>query len=217
MEPNIQRNADGHRRIVVRTQYVRNRCYGSAQAAQWSCLCRSRIAVRSPMVTLSPCPGRREVVVWVSYWRRGRSENAIGLTKVAHQSAMRAQHDPYCSHTEECFSDIWRPHGDLVDSLGRHGRSVVTVLCDRALWSLTSVIIKQEHICIKSSSQFVKGPNWPPPPIFLNSVILEIQLTENNFWWILVSIIICIKTFQYSRVYWCKHLLFCIENNFMAQ
>ena len=46
------------------------------------------------------------------------------------QSAVRAQHGPYCSHTEERFSDIWRPHGDLVDSLGRHGRSVVAVLCD---------------------------------------------------------------------------------------
>ena len=33
MEPNIQRNADGRRRIVVRTPYVHNRRNGSAQAA----------------------------------------------------------------------------------------------------------------------------------------------------------------------------------------
>ena len=33
MEPNKQRNADGRRRIVVRTRYVRNRRDGSAQAA----------------------------------------------------------------------------------------------------------------------------------------------------------------------------------------
>ena len=130
MEPNIQRNADGHRRIEVRTPYVRNRRHGSAQAAQWGRLCRCSIAVRSPMVALSACPGRREVVVWASYWRRGRSGNAIGLTKVARQSAVQAQHGPYCSHTEERFSDICRPHGDLVHSLGRHGRSVVTVLCE---------------------------------------------------------------------------------------
>ena len=82
------------------------------------------------MVALSACPGRREVVVWASYWRRGRSGNAIGLTKVARQSAVQAQHGPYCSHTEERFSYIWRPHGDLVDYLGRHGRSMVAVLCD---------------------------------------------------------------------------------------
>ena len=125
MEPNIQRNAHGRRRIVVRAPYVRNRRDGSAQAAQWGRLCRSSIAVRSPMVALSACPGRREVVVWASYWRRGRSGNAIGLTKVARQSAVRAQHGPYCSHTEERFSDIWRPHGDLVHSLGRHGRRPV--------------------------------------------------------------------------------------------
>ena len=86
------------------------------------------------MVALSACPGRREVVVWASYWRRGRSGNAIGLTKFARQSAVRAQHGPCCSHTEErFFSDIWRPCGDLVDSLGRHGRSVVAVLCDGGL------------------------------------------------------------------------------------
>ena len=85
------------------------------------------------MVALSACPGRREVVVWASYWRRDRSGNAIGLTKVARQSAVRAQHGPYCSHTEERFSDIWRPHGDLVDYLGRHGRSMVAVLCDGGL------------------------------------------------------------------------------------
>ena len=82
------------------------------------------------MVALSACPGRREVVVWASYWRRGRSGNAIGLTKVARQSAVHAQHGPYCSHTEQRFSDIWRPHGDLVDYLGCHGRSMVAVLCD---------------------------------------------------------------------------------------
>ena len=133
MEPNIQRNGDDCRRIVVRTPYVRNRRDGSAQAAQWDHLCRSSIAVRSPMVALSACPGRHEVVVWASYWRRGRSGNAIGLTKVARQSAVRAQHAPYCSHTEERFSDIWRTHGDLVGSIGRHGRSMVTVLCDGGL------------------------------------------------------------------------------------
>ena len=83
MEPNKQHNADDRRRIVVRTPYMRNRPDGSAQAAQWGRLCRSSIAVRSPMVALSACPGRREVVVWASYWRRGRSGNAIGLTKVA--------------------------------------------------------------------------------------------------------------------------------------
>ena len=33
MEPNIQRNADGRRRIVVRMSYVRNRRDGSVQAA----------------------------------------------------------------------------------------------------------------------------------------------------------------------------------------
>ena len=132
MEPNIQRNADGRRRIVVRTPYVRNRRDGSAQAAQWSRLCRSSIAVRSPMVAMSACPGRREVL-WASYWRRGRSGNAIGLTKVARQSAMRARHGPHCSHTEGRFSDIWRPHGDLVHSLRHHGRSVVAVLCDGCL------------------------------------------------------------------------------------
>ena len=71
-------------------------------------LSRSSIVARwhsdrwwSPMVPLSACPGRRKVVVWASHWRRGRSGNAIGLTKVAHQSAVRAQHGPYCSHTEE--------------------------------------------------------------------------------------------------------------------
>ena len=96
------------------------------------------------MVALSACPGRREVVVWASYWRRGRSGNAIGLTKVARQSAVRAQHGPYCSHTEERFSDIWRPHGDLVDYLGHHGRSMVAVLCDggfsAAQYTPTSVV-----------------------------------------------------------------------------
>ena len=82
------------------------------------------------MVALNVCPGRREIVVWASHWRRGRSGSAIGLTKVAHQSAVRAQHGPYCSRTEGRFSDIRRPHGDLADSLGRHGRSVVAVLCN---------------------------------------------------------------------------------------
>ena len=65
-------------------------------------LSRSSIAVRShsdcwwsPMVALSACPGRREVVVWASHWRRahwrrGRSGNAIGLTKIARQSAARS-------------------------------------------------------------------------------------------------------------------------------
>ena len=130
MEPNIQWNADGRRRIVVPTLYVRNRRDGSPQAAKCGRLCHSNIAVRSPMVALSACPGCREVVVWASYWRRGRSGNAIGLTKVTRQSAVRAQHGPYCSHTEERFSDIWRPHGDLVDYLGRHGRSMVAILCD---------------------------------------------------------------------------------------
>ena len=33
MEPNIQWNADGRRRIIVPTLYVRNRRDGSAQAA----------------------------------------------------------------------------------------------------------------------------------------------------------------------------------------
>ena len=103
MEPNIQRNADDRRRIVVRTLYVGNRRDGSAQAAQWGRLCRSSIAVRSPMVALSACPGHREVVVWASYWRRGRSGNAIGLTKVVRQSAVRAQHGPYCSHRGAFF------------------------------------------------------------------------------------------------------------------
>ena len=84
----------------------------------------------SPRVAMSACPKRREVVVWASQWRRGRSGNAIGLTKVARQSAMRAQHGPCCSHTEERVSDIRRSHSDLVDSLGRHGRSVIAVLCD---------------------------------------------------------------------------------------
>ena len=100
MEPNIQRSADGRRRIVVRTPYVRN---SHAQAAQRGRLCRRSIAVRSPMVALSACPGRREVVVWASYWRIGRSGNAIGLTKVTRQSAVEAQHGPYWSHTEEQF------------------------------------------------------------------------------------------------------------------
>ena len=58
-------------------------------------------------------------------------EKATGLRKVAHQSAVRAPHGPYCSHTEGHFSYIIRrPHSDLVNSLGRHGRSVVAVLCD---------------------------------------------------------------------------------------
>ena len=35
MEPNLQWNTDGRRRIVVRTPYVRNRRDGSVQAAQW--------------------------------------------------------------------------------------------------------------------------------------------------------------------------------------
>ena len=77
------------------------------------------------MVALGACPAP---------WRRGmierRSGKATGLRKVARQSAVRAQHNLYCSHTEERFSDIRRPHGDLVNSLGRHGRRVVAVLCD---------------------------------------------------------------------------------------
>ena len=52
---------------------------------------------------------------------------------VAHQSAKRAQHGPYCSHTEELFCDSRRSHSDLADSPGRHGRSVVAVLCDGGL------------------------------------------------------------------------------------
>ena len=55
------------------------------------------------MVALSACPGHREVVVWASYCRRGRSGSAIGLTKFPRQSAVRAQHGPCCSHTEEHF------------------------------------------------------------------------------------------------------------------
>ena len=82
------------------------------------------------MVALSACSRRREVMVWMSYWHRSRSGNAIGLTKVVPQRAVRAQHGPYCSHTEEHFSDIWRPHSYLVYSLGRHGHGMVTALCD---------------------------------------------------------------------------------------
>ena len=108
------------------------------------------------MVALSACPGRREVVLWASHWRRGRSGNAIGLTKFAHQSAVRARHGPYCSHTEERFSDIWRPHGDLVDSQGRHGRSVVAVLCDGGLkcniWYWYTIDL---HLILQSISLFV--------------------------------------------------------------
>ena len=89
----------------------------------------------SPMVALSACPGRREVVVWASHWRNGRSKKAIGLTKVAHQSAVRAQHGPCCSHTKGRFSDIRRPHGGLVYSLGRRGRSVVAAVDVRAWMS----------------------------------------------------------------------------------
>ena len=103
MEPNIQRNADGRRRIIVRTPCVHNRPDGSAQAAYCGRLCRSSIAESSLMVALSACPGRREVAVWASYWRRGCIGSAIGLTKVARQSAVRAQHGPYCSHTEKRF------------------------------------------------------------------------------------------------------------------
>ena len=101
------------------------------------------------MVALNACPGRREVVVWASYWRRGRSGNAIGLTKVTRENVVRAQHSPYCSHTEERFSDIWRPHGDLVDSLGRHGRSVVAVLCDGGFngsMPFISVDLRSQHV-----------------------------------------------------------------------
>ena len=75
----------------------------------------------------------------MSDWGRGRSGNAIGLTKVPRYSDVRAQHSPYCSNTEERFSDIQRPHGDLVDSLGRHGRSIVAVLCDGGLSNMGTI------------------------------------------------------------------------------
>ena len=140
MEQSIQWNADDRHRIVVRMSCVHNSRSGNAQTAWCGRLSRSSIAVRShsnrwwsPMVTLRACPWHCEVVVWASHWRRGRSENAIGLTKIAHQSAVRAQNGPYCSHTEERFSYIRWPHGDLVDFLGCHGRSVVAVLCDGGL------------------------------------------------------------------------------------
>ena len=111
-----------------------------AVCAQWerpSSLSRSSIAVRShsdrwwsPMVAPSACLGRREVVVWASHWRRGRRGNAIELTMVASQSAVRALCGPHWSHTEGCLSDIRRSHGDLVDFVGRRGRSMVALLCD---------------------------------------------------------------------------------------
>ena len=94
------------------------------------------------MVALSACPGRRQVVVWASYWRRGRSGNAIGLTKVAHQSAVRAQHGLYCSHTEGRFSDIRWPHGNLMESLCRHDRSVVAIRCDGGLSLVLLILTK---------------------------------------------------------------------------
>ena len=134
MEPYLKRDADGRCRIVIRTPCVRNRRSGSAQAAQCGRLSRSSIAVRShsdrwwsPMVARSACLGCRGVVVSASHWRRGRSGNAIGLTKVAHLSTARSSLQ---SHRGTWKSDIRRPHGDLVDSLGRHGRSVVAVPCD---------------------------------------------------------------------------------------
>ena len=142
---------------------TRNGRSGSAQAA-WCCrLCRSSNAVRSPMVALSACPGRRAVVAWASHRRRGHRGNAIGLTGVAHQSAVRAQHCPYCSHTEERFSYIRRPHGDLVDSLGRHGRSVVAALCDGGFtytcmnYALPFVYFSSKEVCTGLRWQYIEG------------------------------------------------------------
>ena len=108
------------------------------------------------MIALSACTGRCEVFVWASHWRRGRYGIATGLTKVAHQSAVCAQQGPYCSHTEERISDIRRPHSDLVDSLGRDGRSVVAVLCDggfsnMSFQMLNSTMFKLNHFPLKKA------------------------------------------------------------------
>ena len=90
------------------------------------------------MVALSACPGRREVVVWASSWRRGRSGNAIRLKKVARQSAVRAQHGPYCSHKEERFSYIWRPLGVPAATI-RHVCCDATATCFRG--DLTALVL----------------------------------------------------------------------------
>ena len=122
------------------------------------------------MVALSVCPGRREVVVWESYWRRGRSGNAIGLTKVARQSAMRAQHGPY--HTEEHFSDICWPHGDLVDYLGRHGRSMVAVLCDGGLKAVRISLPSWAILWLSNWRIWGRG-NWACKELWMNFNLLK--------------------------------------------
>ena len=65
------------------------------------------------------------------YERRTDAEVLVETQLGSQRSRVRAPCAARSSHKEERLSDIWRPHGDPVDSLGRHdGRNVVAVLCD---------------------------------------------------------------------------------------
>ena len=94
--------------------FGRHRCIGNAQQMDWGRQCRSSFAVRShsgrwwsPMFACGAWLGRREVVVWESHRCRGRSGEAIELTKVAVIIA-RVSRDP--RNLKSAVDILWRLH-----------------------------------------------------------------------------------------------------------